>query len=150
MSLPLLIASKEIPAPSLATIERLQEVMAQMPNLEMQTNHYFSDGMYCRELLIPAGTTLVGKVHKKEHLCILSQGEMTIVGDGYRKTITAPCIFNSTPGAKRAGFAHSDSIFVTVHATKETDMALLEQELVEDDPNAMYITGNVLKIEAIK
>jgi len=131
--------------PTLDGINALQKVMTELPNIELRTEHYFTDGMYCRELYVPKDTVLVGKVHKKEHFCILSKGTMTIVGEGTRKTVTAPYIFVSEPGAKRAGYAHDDCVFVTVHRTEETDMARLEQELVEDDPDSMYTLGNILK-----
>lgn len=131
--------------PTREKIDALQSVMATMPQVALKTNHYFSDGMYCRELLIPAGVTLVGKVHRKEHFCILSSGSMTIIGEGHRQTFTAPCVFSSKPGAKRAGYAHEDAVFITVHRTAETDLAKLENELVEEDPDSMYLTGNILK-----
>jgi hypothetical protein len=53
--------------PTLQEIERLQHEMIKMPQAELETEHYFSGGMYCRKLIRPAGTLIVGKVHKKDH-----------------------------------------------------------------------------------
>ncbi len=128
-----------------ADIERLQAVMAQMPQLELETNHHFSKGLYCRELLIPKDCTLVGKVHKHEHMCMLIKGEMTIISGQGRQVIKAPAIFVSHPGVKRAGYAHEDSVFVTVHNTDLKDLAQIEAELVEPDDTALFDERNKLK-----
>ena len=46
-------------------IERLQAEMVKMPQVELQTEHFFVPGMYCRRVFRPAGTLIVGKVHKQ-------------------------------------------------------------------------------------
>ena len=48
-------------------IDRLQSEMVNMPQAELVTEHYFSSGMYCRKVSRPAGTLIVGKVHKEPH-----------------------------------------------------------------------------------
>jgi hypothetical protein len=48
-------------------IERLQTEMAALPQLELVTEHSFSPGMYLRKVYRPAGTLIVGKVHKEPH-----------------------------------------------------------------------------------
>ena len=56
--------------PTIEQIDKLQREMANMPQVEFKTDHYFSEGMYCRKVFRPAGTLIVGKVHKKDHYCI--------------------------------------------------------------------------------
>ena len=53
--------------PTREQIDTLQAEMVKLPQLEVETEHYFSNGMYCRKLIRPAGTLIVGKVHKKPH-----------------------------------------------------------------------------------
>jgi hypothetical protein len=130
--------------PTKSDIERLQAVMVTLPQVTLTTKHYFADGMYCRELLIPKGATLVGKVHKKEHFCMLTKGDMTIVCDGKRERIEAPKIFVSQPGVKRAGYAHEDSIFVNVHRTFLRDLDEIEAEVVEHDETSLFDARNQL------
>ena len=56
-------------------IEQLQTEMLKMPQAEgLNTEHFFSDGMNFRRLFRQAGTIIVGKVHKKDHLFICAQG----------------------------------------------------------------------------
>lgn len=133
-----------------ADVERLQAAMLAMPQIELPTKHWFADGMYCRELFRPAGTTIVGKVHKKEHFYIVASGIVTVVGDGTRETIEGPKVIVSTPGTKRAVFAHTDATCITVHRTFETDLEAIERELVEEDPDTPFLPGNVLKKKVLK
>jgi hypothetical protein len=119
--------------------------MTSLPQAELETRHYFADGMYCRELRRPAGCTIVGKVHKREHFYIVLSGEVTVVGDGWRERIKAPRILVSTPGTKRAVYAHVDSICITVHRTDSHDLDEIERELVEEDPTALFDAHNRVK-----
>lgn len=123
------------------TIERLQALVAAMPQYEPKTEHYFADGMYCRWVFRQKGSLVIGKVHKKRHFYLVVQGEVQI-GETRLK---APCVVVSEPGTKRAVYALEDSICVTFHRTEFTDLEEVENDLVEDDPNSMYLPGNRLK-----
>ena len=67
---------EEIKVPTREQIEALESEMKKMPQAEMVTENYFSDGMYCRKLIRPAGTLIVGKVHKKDHFFMCVKGEI--------------------------------------------------------------------------
>lgn len=128
-------------------IEKLQHEMAKLPQATLETKHYFADGMYCRELFRPAGTVIVGKVHKKEHFYIVLSGDVSISGDGYGERIKAPRIIVSKPGTKRAVFAHVDSVCLTIHRTASHDLKEIERELLEHDPTALYDSTNRVKFD---
>lgn len=130
--------------PTREGIEALQATMSQMPQVTLETKHYFADGMYCREVFRPSGCTIVGKVHKKEHLYIVASGEVTIVGDGYRETVVGPKVFVSKPGTKRAVYAHTDAVCMTVHRTDQTDLDEIEKEIIEPDEKALFDASNRL------
>ena len=53
--------------PDKEQIGRLQEEVSKLPQTEPLTEHYFSNGMYCRKMFMPAGMLLVGKAHKQDH-----------------------------------------------------------------------------------
>ena len=42
-------------------------------------NHYFSDGIYVREITIPAGMVIVGKIHKHRHPNFLIKGKVMVI-----------------------------------------------------------------------
>ncbi len=132
--------------PTRVDIEHLQAVMARMPQVHLETRHYFADGVYVREMRCPAGATIVGKVHKREHFFILAAGEMTLTGDGAEpRLVKAPFIVISQPGLKRAGHAHTDCVCLNVHRTDQTDLDAIEMELIEPDETALFDARNNIK-----
>lgn len=111
-------------------VVRLESEMLKHPQVAIETTHHFATGIYAREIFIPKGVLLTGKIHKTDHLNILSKGEITVLTDGGMKRLKAPCTFVATAGTKRAGYAHEDSVWTTIHASNETDLDKLEAELI--------------------
>ena len=112
-------------------VEALEELMAQQPQIDLEVDHYFSDGLYGRAIFIPAGVAATGKVHKKDHLSFLMMGTLSVLTDDGMQTLTAPKIIKASKGTKRAVYSHTDSVWVTVHATDATDPEQAVDELVE-------------------
>lgn len=111
-------------------IYSLEKDLLKMPQVEIKTTHHFADGLYVREIFIPKGTLLTGKIHKFEHVNIISLGDITVLTEDGLKRVTAPSTLISKPGTKRLGYAHEDTIWTTVHATDETDVESAEKDLV--------------------
>lgn len=128
--------------PTRAQIDRLEEELLKHPQVEIPPRHYFAAGLYAREITIPAGTMLTGKIHRTEHLNIISKGDITVWTEDGMKRLQAPFCLVSRPGTKRVGYAHTDTVWTTIHATTETDLEALEHELIEP---AALLTGEELK-----
>ena len=99
-------------------IARLETAMMQFEQVDIPPIHYFAKGLYAREIFIPAGTLLTGKIHKREHLNIISQGDISVMTEEGVKRISAPFAMVSKPGIKRVGYAHEDTVWTTIHATE--------------------------------
>jgi hypothetical protein len=112
-------------------IKNIEAKMSQMPQAEIETRHYFADGIYAREIMIPAGTLLTGAVHSKGHINIISQGDITVYTDEGIQRLTAPCTVVTAPGSKRIGYAHENTVWVTMIATEETDIEVIENTIVD-------------------
>lgn len=110
-------------------LERLDAVLAQVPQVEMPVTHRFSRGVYCRELFIPQGTVLTGRIHKYSQINILLRGDISVLTEEGVKRLHAPVVFESPAGAKRAGYAHEDTVWLTICGTETTDPDVLEDEL---------------------
>lgn len=97
--------------------------------------HTFGDGTYVREMFIPKGTPLSGKIHKHACTNILVSGDITVFTEEGEKRIQGPCTFVSPPGVKRIGFAHEDTIWINVHSNpdNETDLSKIEQRVIAKD-----------------
>lgn len=117
-------------APTREQINRLQSVMAEMPQAEIPVEHTFGPGFYARTIRIPAGATLVGKVHATEHLFIVSSGELAIATEDGTQVVRAPFQTVCRPGLKRVGQALTDVVCTNIHITTETDLVKLEAELI--------------------
>ena len=129
-----------------AKVDVLQQEMSKLPQYEPETRHFFHGGMYCREVFRPAGVLIVGAVHKKEHFYLVVSGTVAITdGEGNVQEVTAPQLFLSKPGTKRAVYALTDALCVTFHATDAVSVEQAEKELVEVDPKSMFGVGNRAK-----
>lgn len=104
--------------------------MRELPQLELKVVHYFSNGVYARELHIPAGTILTGEIHKFENLNILSEGEISVSTEDGIKRVRAPFTVVSPPGTKRIAYAHTDCIWTTIHGTFEHDLNVIEKTFI--------------------
>lgn len=133
--------------PTVEQISRLQGEMVKMPQASLDTEHYFSDGMYCRKVFRPAGTLIVGKVHKKDHFFLCAAGEIIAWTENGMKHLKAGDVVESKPGTKRVTLAVTDAVGITVHRTDKTDLDDIEQELIEPDDLAVFDSSNKLILE---
>ena len=96
---------------------------------------------YARELFMPKGMVIVGKLHKKAHLTFLMKGTMLVVSEnGGNQRLTGPTTFVSPAGVKRAFYIEEDATLVCVHLTKETseeNLDKVEEEVISPTYEAM-------------
>lgn len=131
--------------PTRDQIDRLQAEMAIMPQADLQTEHFFSPGMYCRRVFRPAGTLIVGKVHKEPHFFLCAMGEIIAWTETGMRKLQAGDVVECKPGTKRVTLAVTDAIGMTIHKTDKTDLDEIETELIEPDDSALFDSTNKLK-----
>lgn len=119
--------------PSLEHIRNIQRVVASVPQIQCKLEHHFAPGLYVRELHLPKGVIAVGKMHRHEHMFLLTKGKITIMTEQDVQTIKAPHMSKSFPGCKRVVYSHEDSIVLNFHPTDTTDLAELEKELIMEE-----------------
>jgi len=113
-------------------VAALEEQMLQLPQTAMLMRHHFADGLYAKELHIPAETVIVGKVHKAEHLNFLMEGEIIVFNGAGMLRLKAPSILKSEAGVKRMGITVTNTVWVTVHTVEDKegcDLVELENKL---------------------
>jgi hypothetical protein len=126
-------------------VERLQGEMVKMPQAELTTEHCFSPGMYMRKVFRPAGTLIVGKVHKEPHFFLCAKGEIIAWTENGMKMLQAGDVVESKPGTKRVTLAVTDAIGITIHKTDKTNLDEIEAELIEPDTTALFDANNDIK-----
>ena len=138
----------EIEIPETVTREQIDLLEAEMvkyPQAELETEHFFSPGMYCRRVYRPAGTLIVGKVHKEPHFFLCAKGEIIAWTESGMKRLQAGDVIESKPGTKRVTLAVTDAIGITIHRTDKTDLDEIEAELIEPDTTALFDARNDIK-----
>jgi len=95
--------------------EAIQKHPDHIPGHEFKTTHHFQKDIYLRELFIPKDTIIIGKIHRFPHLNLLTQGKITVWTEEGMKTLTASTVIKSSPGIKRVGYSHEDTVWITVH-----------------------------------
>ena len=96
-----------------------------------QAKHYYGEGVYARSLLIPAGTCVIGHIHKQNRICIIAQGECTFVDEWQKQTVKAPFVAEFKAGSKTAVYAHTDTLWVACVGTNSKDAEVIIDDLVE-------------------
>lgn len=97
----------------------------------------FAKGMYIRTMFIPKGALIAGKIHKQECINICAQGDISILTETGSMRVVAPFNIVSPAGTQKVGFAHEDTTWINVFLTDETDIDVLERELVLSDTEAI-------------
>jgi hypothetical protein len=92
--------------------------------------HIFLDGMYMREIFMPKGTMIISKIHKKTHPYFVLIGKVSVLTEKEVVTIQAPFSGVTKAGTKRILYIHEDTTWITIHATNETDLDIIENEII--------------------
>lgn len=125
---------------ALSTTQKVEAMLPELkalPQLDCKEKHYFGPKLYIKEATMPAGSVIIGKPHKVEHMCVMLQGKMIVVHeDGSKDELVAPMTFVGKPGRKVA-YILETVVFQNIYATEETDIEKLENMFIEDTQPAL-------------
>lgn len=116
----------------MSALETEMKGMKTTPIKDFPVNHHFAGGMYAREIFLPAGTIISGRIKKHEHISVISQGEVYEATENIKRHIKAPFTMTSAPGTKRLVYAVTDTVWTTIHKTDKTDLDEVEKELIAE------------------
>ena len=92
--------------------------------------HRFANNVYAREILLPAGTLVIGKIHKHAHLNIITVGRVAVLTEFGVDEFTAPHTFISKAGTKRVVYAYENTVWTTIHGTEHTTHGDAENDII--------------------
>jgi len=107
---------------------------------DFPVQHHFAPGSYGREIFLPEGTVIVGKIHRHAHLNVISAGRVLVLTERGVEEFAAPYTFVSPEGTRRVVYALENSVWTTVHVTDSTDLAEIERELIAEQYSDIEIT----------
>lgn len=103
--------------------------------VEMPLVHRFTDGMYIREIFMPAGTLLTSKIHKTNHPYIVTKGKCKVFDGNKIEHIVGPHTGITQPHTRRLLYIEEDTTWITFHVTDKTNVDEIEKEIIEDREN---------------
>lgn len=133
--------SKEEFREGIVSLEKYMKDELSEHHIDPEINHFFADGMYGRQMTLNAGDVIVGKIHKQNHIVVISKGSGYVISEVGMMQYKAPFTFVSEAGTKRTIKAEEETVWMTVHATEETDLDKIEAEVIA--PNYESLGGTV-------
>lgn len=116
--------------------------MLAMPDqLHIEPRHTFAQGLYAREVTLPAGSVAVGHRHLQEHICIISKGRVIVVTEQGTTEIAAPATMIIPAGRKNCVHAVEETVWTTIHATNAQTSEEAEALLVAKGGDLLSLAG---------
>jgi len=101
--------------------------------------HTFDEGVYVREVTLPANSYILGKRHKHSCINIVSKGKLLLIdiSTGAMRTIEAPCTFVSEAGVQKLAYVIEETTWSNIHSnpTNTQDLLELEENIIEEGDN---------------
>ena len=95
--------------------------------------HHFSDGLYAKETVIPAGQILVQHKHKYSHFSVIAKGKVLVTVDDESYVAEAPCCLEIKANANHGVKALTDVVWFCIHATDEKDPSKVDEVLIKGE-----------------
>lgn len=102
-----------------------------------KANVFLSDGVYFRELTIPANRIVIGETHKHEHLFMVLKGKAKLISTYENLIVKAGYISKAPPMTKRLVITFEETTFANIHSNPNNieDLDLLYSMYVDSDHN---------------
>lgn len=102
-------------------VEALEQLMLEHDQVEIPAVESYKNGLYSREITIPAGTLLTGRVWLDDYIDIMVSGHIVVATADGVKELKGYNVCDGAAGRKRAGYAVEDTKWITVHKACESD-----------------------------
>jgi len=129
-----------------ARVDRLHALVDQVQQVDCPVRWHFANDLVAREITIPAGVTLIGAVHRKQSLAVLSKGRMVLATAHGPVEISAPHTLTVLPGDKNSAIALEECVWTNFWPNpdnvKNTDLLI---EMFSESKASDLIGGSTNK-----
>lgn len=102
-------------------------------NAPEHLKHYFANGSYVREMIMPANALIVGRIHKHETINVLLEGELIVIDEhGNRTELKAPHVFVAPAGNQKAAYTKTPVRWLNCFSCETTDIEEIKSLLTCD------------------
>lgn len=126
--------------------EHIQRYCENMPQA-CPVRNFFAPGQYCREITIPKGMVVIGRIHKHSHINIITKGcAYVLTPQRGLEFLQAPCTFVSDEATQRMVMPIEDITWTTVHCTNCTDPDEVIAEITVPSFDALELLGEFSEV----
>jgi quercetin dioxygenase-like cupin family protein len=93
-------------------------------------SHHFSDGLYAKQAVFPAGVAILKHTHDFSHLSILAKGKVAVMKGEVVEIVEAPACIEIKAGVTHGVKALTDCVWFCIHATDEKDASKVDKVLI--------------------
>jgi mannose-6-phosphate isomerase-like protein (cupin superfamily) len=83
--------------------------------------HHEADGLYTKEIRLPAGVAFGKHIHQYSHQSFLGKGKVKLIRGDREDIIEAPACILVEAGVEHAIFALTDTVWFCTHNTDRAD-----------------------------
>lgn len=116
---------------AVARVEKLEEQLKLLPQVEIHTQHVIHAGLYARTITIPAGVALTSARIKRATLLIVS-GDVIVSGSGQPFRVTGHHVLPASAGRKTAWYAVEDTELTMLFPTSARTVEDAEREFTDE------------------
>jgi len=143
------VQTGELALKHLGMLDKPEQTLLQMPQVECSVVHHFGPGVCIREVFMPAGTLAIGHRQKFDHLNVMLRGKVMIVkDDGSTQILIAPMIFTGKAGRK-VGYVLEDMVWQNIYATEVKDVEAIENLFIEKSETWVQDQQTKLAVEKL-
>ena len=117
--------------PSPDKVREMEAHLSLLPQVDIGSTDIIHARMCARTIFIPAGTMLTGALTNIDNICLMV-GDITVTTDDGPKRLTGFHVLTAKAGFKRAGYAHADTYWTTIHHTDLEDISAIEEEMTPE------------------
>lgn len=114
------------------TYKELKDKLEGTFECDLGVIHNFSDGLYAKQMYVPAGYSILTHEHVYSHLSILAKGKVVVRTDDNEKVVTSPACLEIQKNVVHSIEALEDAVWFCIHATEETDVDKVDQVLIKE------------------
>jgi len=126
-------------------LDVLEKEMFQHPQIDCPLVHRFTDGMYIREIFMPAGALVSTVMHRTKHPFVITKGRVSVWHDGEVEELQAPHFGITLPGTRRLILVREDTVWITFHVTDLTDPDEIAETICDTKPNPILDEADYIK-----
>lgn len=113
-------------------VDAIHRFCTTLPPADCPVTHRFTPGLYVREIFMPKGSLVISKIHRTEHPFVVLSGEAAVWDERNGvQSLRAGHVGITQPGTRRILYIKEDCRWVTFHPTSSTDVAAIEQDIIE-------------------